>query len=344
MSNFYNVGILGGTGIVGQKLISLLIDHPFFRIHSISASSKNVGKKYSSVCPINSSDVGNLILKPAIPTYFGDCHFIFSCLHSNLSSEIEKKFLEYDFLIFSNCYNYRLHPLVPLVVPTVNSYILDTFRAKDGLNIITNANCSTTGIVTVLYPLDLQFGIKRVSVTTLQSISGAGKYFDECVTGNIIPFIKSEEEKIASETLKILEKNIDNFKISATCNRVPVQNGHTVCMSIEFEYIPTISEIIECLQSYDSYLCDNVLNTPTGFDKTFIRILLQDDRPQPLLDVDKSNGFCVSVGRIRKCNVFHIKLTIHFNNIVLGAAGSTLLNAELYFKNNARISNEKTQP
>lgn len=341
----FNVGILGGTGIVGQKLISLLINHPFFRVHSISASSKNVGKKYSTLCQTNSTEIGNLILKPAIPTFFGDCHFIFSCLQSDVSAEIEKTFLEYGFLIFSNCYNYRLHPLVPLVVPTVNSYILDNFHPKDGLNIITNANCSTTGIVTILYPLDLEFGIKRVSVTTLQSISGAGKYFDENVTGNIIPFIKSEEEKITSETLKILAKNVNDFKISATCNRVPVQNGHTVCMSIEFEYVPTIAEIIDCLQSYDNYLCDHVLNTPTGSDKTFIKILLQDDRPQPLLDVDKSNGFCVSVGRIRKCNVFHIKLTLHFNNVVLGAAGSALLNAEVYFKKiNSMNLNEKTQP
>ena len=337
----YKVGILGGTGIVGQQLISLLINHPLFIINTISASSKNVGKQYSNICKINSSKIGNLILKPSIPTFFTDCHFIFSCLQSDVSAKIETEFLEYGFLIFSNCHNYRLHPLVPLVVPTVNSKIFNIFHPNNGLNIITNANCSTTGIVTILKPLDLEFGVKRVSVTTLQSISGAGKYFDESITGNIIPFIKTEEEKIVSETVKILRKNKNDFKISATCNRVPVQNGHTVCMSIEFDSVPTIAEVIDCLQSYDSYLRDNILNTPTGSNKTFIKILLQDNRPQPLIDVDTSDGFCVSVGRIRKCEVFHIKLTLHFNNIVLGAAGSALLNAELYFKNKL---NKKTQP
>lgn len=328
----YNVGILGGTGIVGQQLISLLINHPLFCIHSISASSKNIGKKYSSICNTNSNNIGNLILKPSIPTFFSDCDFIFSCLQSDVSAEIEKNFLEYGFLIFSNCHNYRLHPLVPLIVPTVNFDVFNKCNYKKNLTIITNANCSTTGIVTILKPLDLQFGIKRVLVTTLQSISGAGKNFNENIIGNIIPFIKSEEQKIATETLKILEKNNDTFKISAICNRVPVQNGHTICMSIEFQYIPTITEVINCLESYNNYL-SKILNTPSSFNKTFIKILLQDDRPQPLLDVDVSDGFCITVGRIRKCNVFHIKLTIHFNNLVLGAAGSALLNAELYFKN-----------
>lgn len=327
---FYNVGILGATGIVGQKLISLLINHPWFHIIALGASPNNSGKKYSEICKIDDS-VDNIIIQQCLPELFLECHFVFSCLQSNISYEIEKSFLEKNFIIFSNCHDFRLHPQVPLVVPTVNYHILENFKFHNNFNIITNANCSTTGIVTILHPLDLSFGIKKVSVTTLQSISGAGKYFDESIQNNIIPFIKNEELKIETETFKILNKKPNNFSISATCNRVPVPNGHTICMSILFTNKPTPNDIINCLNSWNDNLL-SALKTPSSVNKNFIKIFLEENRPQPSLDVDNDYGFCVSVGRIRKCNIFDIKLTLHFNNIVLGAAGSSLLNAELFFK------------
>lgn len=326
----YKIGILGATGIVGQKLISLLINHPWFKIQVLGASPNNTGKKYSEICKIHPS-IDNIVIQECLPDCFSECHFIFSCLQSNISYEIEKIFLKKNFIIFSNCHNFRLHPHVPLVVPTVNYTTLTNFKFNDNLQIITNANCSTTGIVTILHPLDLTFGVQNVMITTLQSISGAGKYFDESIQNNTIPFIKNEEEKIQSETFKILNKQPNDFAISATCNRVPVLNGHTVCMSITFLNKPSIDQIINCLNSWNDNL-SSVLNTPTGFNNKFIEILSEENRPQPIIDVDKYDGFCVSVGRIRKCNVFDVKLTIHFNNIVLGAAGSALLNAELFFK------------
>lgn len=329
----FKIGILGATGIVGQKLITLLINHPWFEISTLGASPKNSGKRLGELCNIDNT-INDFILKPCIPTFFSNCDLIFSCLKSNISNPIEKTFLEFGFLLISNCSNYRLHPSVPLVVPTVNPFVLNNLKFRNPLKIITNANCSTTGIVTILQPLDLKYGIKQVFVTTMQAISGAGKYYDESINNNVIPFIKKEEEKIQTETLKILEKNQDDFSISATCNRVPVSNGHTVCMSISFNNKPTITEVINCLESYNAFLIKN-LNTPSSSNKNFIKIIMDNDyRPQPLLDVDNSDGFCVTVGRIRKCNVFDIKLTIHFNNLIIGAAGSTLLNAELYYKNN----------
>lgn len=333
----FNVGILGSTGLVGQQLLSLLINHKWFKIKCLGASYKNVGKKYGDICNIHES-LNNFTIKPCIPTFFSDCDFVFSCLQSDISFEIEKQFLEYGILIFSNCNNFRLHPLVPLIVPTVNFQMLYNIKLHDDLKIITNANCSTTGIVTILKPLDINFGIINVVVTTLQSISGAGKYFDESIQNNIIPYIKNEEEKIQTESFKILNKTQENdFNISASCNRVPVLNGHTICMSIQFAKKPTISEVISILKSYNVFLIDN-LNTPSSKNIEFIKISEDEDRPQPILDVNNSNGFCITVGRIRKCNVFDLKFTIHFNNIILGAAGSTLLNAEIYYKNKYNLS------
>lgn len=328
MNNNIQVGILGATGLVGQQLILLLKYHPQFNINTLGASSRNVGKKYNEI--IIDSDI-NLKISPCEPQYFKDCDLIFSCLHSEGSFLIEKEFLDNNYLIFSNCSNYRLNPQVSLVVPTVNYDLLyKNLENKDKLKIITNANCSTTGIVTILKPLDTKFKIKKVILTTLQAISGAGKYFDDSINNNIIPYIKNEEEKIKNETLKILNKNNEDFAISATCNRVDVKNGHTVCMSIKFDKKVTILEVKECLKNYNEHLL-NTLNTYSSINKNFIEIIEEENRPQPILDINNSNGFCVTVGRIRECDVFDIKLTLHFNNIILGAAGSALLNAEIYF-------------
>jgi aspartate-semialdehyde dehydrogenase len=256
------------------------------------------------------------------------------------------EFLKADLVVFSNAKNYRRDPVVPLIVPTVNPShfnIIPHQRSVHSLEkgmLVTNSNCSTTGLVVALKPLQDAFGpIESVIVQTMQAISGAGypgvsslDIFD-----NVIPFISGEEEKIEYETLKILgelNSNQREFKllsstnVSAICNRVPVIDGHTECVSIKFKNQPSPNPQ-QIIDVFDSYVSEAQKIGCYSAPKKPIIIRYDNDRPQPRLDRDNGNGYSVTIGRVRKCNVLDIRFTVLVHNTVLGAAGSSILNAEI---------------
>ncbi|KAG2138086.1 aspartate-semialdehyde dehydrogenase [Suillus bovinus] len=340
------VGILGATGTVGQRFVTLLVKHPWFNIHVLGASSRSAGKPYAQAVawkqtvPIPSV-VRDMIVHECNPRHFAECAIIFSGLDADAAGEIESAFRSADLAIFSNAKNYRRDPSVPLIVPLVNDSHL--IPLKKGF-IVTNANCSTTGYVIPLRALEKAFGpIESCLVTTMQAISGAGypgvPSLD--IIDNIVPYIGGEEEKMEWETLKILGGIADGddgmktfdmharhpLRVSASCNRVPVIDGHTMCVSVRFQQRPPPSpqQVREALVAYtpeaQSIGCPSV---PVHA----IFVHEEPDRPQPRMD-DIINGAGVSVGRVRQCPVLDIKFVVLANNVSIGAATSSIINAEL---------------
>ncbi|CAO3628290.1 unnamed protein product [Cunninghamella echinulata] len=345
------VGILGATGTVGQQFILLLAEHPYFKIHALGASSKFAGKKYSEATKWKQSQpipshVQDLIVKPCISSEFKDCDVVFSGLDADVAGDIEMEFLKADLVVFSNAKNYRRDPVVPLMVPTVNSNHFDiiphqreVYGLKKGF-MITNANCSTTGLVVPLKALQDAFGpMTQIIVHTQQAISGAGypgvPSLD--ILDNVVPHIGGEEEKMEYEASKILgglsadQKSFDILNetvVSATCTRVPVLDGHLESVSVKFanQPPPSIDAIYQVLDNYTSEA--QTLQCPLAPVKPIV-ITRQADRPQPRLDRELHRGQAVTVGRVRECKVLDIKFTLLVHNTLLGAAGSSVLNAEI---------------
>eukprot|EP01133_Synstelium_polycarpum_P003644 gene3644-4184_t len=344
--NKINVAILGATGTVGQRFIQLLADHPVFRVAALGASSNSAGKIYS--------DAVHWLLPTLIPADIASmkyqrCSVVFSALDSNVATEIESRFRESGKAVFSNAKNHRYDDDVPILVASVNpEHAAIIARQQQNENnkggyIITNPNCSTTGIVVALKPIHLAYGIDEVVAFTMQSVSGAGypgvPSLD--ILGNVIPYIGDEEEKIEIETKKILgslcEKQHsfvdDTMMVSAHTNRVGVVEGHTICLSIKLKKSPeSIQEVKDVLKSYyPKELNGLVMPSMRGPP---IAVLEECNRPQPKLDVTRDNGFTVSVGRVRGGSTtasgssFDLRLTLLVHNTVLGAAGSSIQNAE----------------
>ncbi|KAI0784899.1 aspartate-semialdehyde dehydrogenase [Abortiporus biennis] len=352
------VGVLGATGTVGQRFIALLAEHPYFVLHALGASSRSAGKQYpqavlwKQTSPIPAS-VRDMVVNECKPEFFKECSVVFSGLDAEVAGDIEAAFRSAELVVFSNAKNFRRDPTVPLIVPLVNSSHFAMVPQQRALHnpplkcgfILTNANCSTTGVVVPLAALEKAFGpLESCIITTMQAISGAGypgvPSLD--IIDNIVPYISGEEEKMEWETLKILggitendnaEKCFDMhsrhpLRISASCNRVPVVEGHTECVSVRFARRPPPSpqQVREALAAYtsDAY----ALGCPSAPRHT-IFVHEEPDRPQPRLDRDYQKGAGVSVGRIRQCKVLDIKFTVLANNVAIGAATSSILNAEL---------------
>lgn len=249
------VGILGATGTVGQKFVQLLSNHPWFEIAALGASERSVGKAYK--------DAVNWLMPTPLPSHVADktvmacetnldCPIVFSGLDSRVAGERESAFAEAGYLVISNSKNHRMDPDVPLLIPEVNpshTRLLSTQKTKG--KIVTNPNCSVIGLVLALKPLLDRFGLESVNVVTMQAISGAGYpgVVSLDILDNIIPFINDEESKIETEPLKILDSQ---FKISAQCNRVPVTDGHTECVSIKFKNKPSKNDIIQAWNNFTS--------------------------------------------------------------------------------------------
>lgn len=289
-----------------------------------------------------------MIVQECTPEPFKDCAVVFSGLDHDVAGDIEAAFRSAELVVFSNAKNYRRDPMVPLMVPTVNPDHFEVVKYQQkqlGLSkgyILCNANCSTTAIVVPLKALEVAFGpLKTVMVTTLQAISGAGypgvSSLD--ILDNVVPHIGGEEEKIEWETSKILGGVLPDasgfdlhakqpINVSANCNRVPVIDGHLGCVSVEFasEKKPTIEEVREAFSKY--YTEAQKLGCPSAPEEA---IVLHDapDRPQPRLDRDLHKGACVSVGRVRECNVLDVKFVCLVDNVRLGAATSSVINAEI---------------
>ncbi|KAJ2781679.1 aspartate-semialdehyde dehydrogenase [Coemansia javaensis] len=345
-----NAGVLGATGTVGQRFVVLLAQNPAFRIHALGASERSAGRAYRAAAKWKMSEampaaVADMEVRACDPAQFGGCDVVFSGLDASVAGDVERAFFEADFAVFSNAKNYRMDPLVPLCVPVVNTdhyALLAAQRAAKGLRrgfIVTNSNCSTSGLVVPLKALQDRFGpLRRVVVTTLQAISGAGYpgVASLDILDNIVPLISGEEPKMEAEVLKILGglradaagcAPLADLRVSATCNRVPVVDGHTECVSVEFAAPapPSIDEIKQCLREYT---CEaQRLGCPSA-PRQAIVVTDDEDRPQPRLDRNAGGGMAVTVGRIRPCPVFHVKFTLLVHNTVLGAAGASILNAE----------------
>ncbi|KAL6362672.1 hypothetical protein LRP88_03974 [Fusarium phalaenopsidis] len=344
-------GVLGGTGSVGQRFILLLEQHPYLKLQAIGASSRSVCKKYrdavrwKQASPL-SPEAAEILVTECEPCQFSDCDIIFSGLGSGVAGDIEMDFLKAGFPVFSNAKNHRSNPLVPLVVPTVNLSHLDliphqqsAFNQSKGF-IVCNSNCAVIGLVGPLSVLQKAFGpISTVSVVTMQAISGAGypgvPSID--VIDNIIPYIEGEEDKLQSEARKILgTMNAgktgfieQDLIVSASCNRVPVIDGHMACVSLSFSKRPRPS-VAEVKEALGSSVSDAEKLGCWSAPKPPFQIFEEQDRPQPRLDRNLQGGYTISIGRIRADDVgiFDLKFVALSHNTVLGAAGSSILNAE----------------
>ncbi|RDA89513.1 hypothetical protein CP533_3919, partial [Ophiocordyceps camponoti-saundersi (nom. inval.)] len=344
--------VLGCTGSVGQRFVLLLSQHPFLRLHALGASSRSAGKTYREAVRWKQArpmgdEVGAMVVRACRADEFADCDVVFSGLDSDVAGEIEQEFLEANLAVFSNAKNHRRDALVPLVVPTVNINHLDLIphqRTTKGLErglLVCNSNCAVVGLVLPLAALQSAFGpVSSVSVVTLQALSGAGYPGVPAadLVDNVVPFIPAEEDKLESEARKILGELgsdraailcRDDLRVSATCNRVPVQDGHTACVSLSFlrRPPPDAAACRDALRRYTSQAKD--LGCPSAPVPPIV-VFDEDDRPQPRLDRDLGAGYAVSVGRVRvdESGVFDIKFTALSHNTVIGAAGSSILNAE----------------
>lgn len=350
------VGILGATGTVGQRFIELLDAHPQFEITALAASDRSQGKSYREACawrlpaPL-SERIANLPV--TAPRAELDCDFVFSSLPSDAARETEAEFAAAGYPVISNSSAFRMAEGVPLLIPEVNHEhlaLLDNSKKGGRGFIVTNPNCSTIMIALALAPLHKAFGVEAVIVTTMQAVSGAGypgvPSLD--VADNVVPFIKDEEEKIESETLKILgriegsgnDARIANaeFPVSAQANRVGVTDGHLASVRVKFTNRATLEDIRAKLAGYTSL--PQELNLHSAPPRP---IIMRDepDRPQPRLDRDAGAGMSISVGRLMRDNVLDVRFVCLSHNTIRGAAGAAILNAELLLATNRLSSSSR---
>ncbi len=334
------VGVLGATGSVGQRFIQLLERHPWFRVAAVTASERSEGKRYGEAArwvqaePL-SSEVAEL---PVLPTQPGpEVPLVFSALDSSVAGPAETAFAEAGVMVVSNARNHRMDRDVPLLVPEVNPDHLGLLEAQDfpeGGGIITNPNCSTIGLVVPLRALHDAFGVERVNVVTLQALSGAGipGVSSMEILDNVVPFISGEEDKLETETRKILgalrEGGIAEagITVSAQCTRVPVLDGHLEMVSVGLGRKATPEQVAELLSDFRAR--PQELELPSA-PRRPIHVLEGRDHPQPRLHRDLEGGMAVSVGRIRHCPLLDVKMALLSHNTIRGAAGGALLCAEL---------------
>jgi len=336
------VGILGATGVVGQRFVQMLEHHPWFEIAWLAASDRSEGKLYGEAVRWRMKTqlpdpVAAMRVSPATPD--GAPKVIFAALDSAIAAELEPRFAEAGCAVVSNSSALRMQADVPLVIPEVNADHIkllecQSWRRKSRGFVVTNPNCSAIGLVMALAPLQQNFGLETVMAVTMQAVSGAGYpgVASLDILGNVIPYIAKEEEKMEEETLKLLGK-LDGAKLvpaafwmSAHCNRVPVEDGHTESVSVK---LMRKTEPEELIQNWNEFRgAPQELQLPSA-PKQPVQYLSSADRPQPRFDVDAGNGMTASVGRLRKCSVLDWKFTVLSHNTIRGAAGAALLNAEL---------------
>ena len=339
------IGILGATGMVGQRFIQLLSNHPWFEIAWLAASDRSARKTYAEACrwkldtPLPSR-IAAMTLQPNVPE--GSAvelpKIIFAALDADIARELEPKFAAAGCAVISNSSAFRMVADVPLVVPEVNADHLamietQSWRMQSGGYIVTNPNCSAIGLVLALKPLEERFGIEGLFVSTMQAVSGAGYpgVASLDILGNVVPFIKNEEEKLQEEVGKLLGRldgrkvELLDAKVSAHCNRVAVEDGHTECVSIKFKKKAAREEI---LAAWNEFLPLQGLHLPTAPDQP-VEYDPSVDRPQPRLDRMRGSGMAATVGRLRECNLLDWKFVVLSHNTIRGAAGAALLNAEV---------------
>ncbi|MCL2116060.1 MAG: aspartate-semialdehyde dehydrogenase [Methanobrevibacter sp.] len=343
------VGVLGATGMVGQRFIQLLDGHPDFEIAGLTASSKSAGKRYEDATTWYLDDsmpesVKDIVVTDTNPDdVSNDIELVFSSLPSETAAIVEPKFAE-SYGVASNASAMRMEKDVPLVIPEVNPEFLDLIevqrknRGWEGF-IVTNPNCSTIALTLTLKPIYDNFKINKVYVSTMQAVSGAGYNGvpSMAIVDNLVPFIGEEEDKLETETLHLLGtlngtdvKDAD-FKVSASCHRVAIVDGHTEAVFIEFDDIVDVDDIKNKMSSFKSIPQElNLFSAP----KNPVIVKEEDNRPQPRMDRNANNGMSVTVGRVRQDPIFenNIKYVLVGHNTIRGAAGASILNAELINK------------
>jgi aspartate-semialdehyde dehydrogenase len=343
------VGVLGATGAVGQRFAQLLVDHPYFDLTVLAASERSAGKRYQ--------DATNWILPQAMPNHLAelivqemsldlDCELLFSALPSDSARAWERSFAAAGYAVFSNASAHRMDDDVPLLIPEVNPDHLGLLvrqRTNRGWQrgfIVTNPNCTSIPMTMALAPLQVRFGVEAVIATSMQALSGAGypgvPSLD--VIDNIVPFVAhSEELKMSSEPNKMMGRLTDGelalagIPISAHCNRVPVSDGHLVTVSVRLSDKPSLGDILEAWQSWEPV--PQKLALPSAPTPPLV-VRREDNRPQPRLDRDTGAGMATSVGRLRTCEVLDFRFIALAHNTIRGAAGGSVLNAELMYAQN----------
>jgi aspartate-semialdehyde dehydrogenase len=345
MQTKYPIGILGATGMVGQRFIQLLENHPWFEVAWLAASDRSSGRKYGDAArwrldsPLPDR-IARMTVSPAEPA--GAPRIIFAALDADIAREMEPKFAAAGCAVVSNSSAFRMHANVPLVIPEVNPEHLhlieeQPWRKESGGYMVTNPNCSAIGLVMALKPLEERFGLEQIFVATMQAVSGAGypgvPSMD--ILGNVVPYIKSEEEKMEAETLKLLGHLAEHVveplpaRMTAHCNRVAVEDGHTESVSIKLGNKlgrPVTRE--DMLAAWAEFQPLAGLNLPIAPEQP-VEWAPQEDRPQPRLDRNRGRGMGVTVGRLRPCGLLDWKFTVLSHNTIRGAAGAAILNAEL---------------
>ncbi|MGH9487198.1 MAG: aspartate-semialdehyde dehydrogenase [Terriglobales bacterium] len=337
------VGVLGATGVVGQRLLSLLDQHPWFDPVWLAASDRSAGKRYAdAACWRLSTPMPERLAKLEVAAAKAEncpARLVFASMDAATARELEPAFAAAGHRVISNSSALRMAADVPLLIPECNPEHVallerQTWFASHGGYVVTDPNCATMGLALALAPLQRAFGLAAVMVTTMQAVSGAGYpgVASLDALGNVIPYIAHEEEKLEEETQKILgrlgRQGIvpAEFTLSAQCNRVAVVDGHMESVSVKLKNRARLADVVEAMRSFRGR--PQELELPTAPTHPLL-LTLAPDRPQPRLDVDAGRGMAVTVGRLRPCPVLDFKFTLLLHNTLRGAAGAALLNAEL---------------
>jgi aspartate-semialdehyde dehydrogenase len=335
------VGILGATGTVGQRFVELLDRHPWFELAWLGASDRSAGRRYGEACSWQLAgapppEAAGRVVEECVPGRAP--RLVFSSMSSEQAGEIEAAFARAGHLVVSNSSHFRMEPDVPLLVPEINLPHLGLLAAQRRARgwegaVVTNPNCAAMVLVMALAPLR-RFGLKRVVATTFQAVSGAGypgvPALD--ILGNVVPWIRGEEEKLEREPQKILgelagaEVRPLPFVLSAACNRVPAIDGHLVTASLELEDPPALAALAAALREFSGPPQERRLPSAP---RRPIHLMTEPDRPQTRKDAGLEGGMATAVGRLRPCPVLHYRLVALSHNVLRGAAGAALLNAEL---------------
>lgn len=337
------VAILGATGAVGQSFIRLLAGHPWFRVAEVAASERSAGKRYAEATRwiegAMPPGVASLMVTTCdVATVKSPV--VFSALDTVAAAELEPAFAKAGRVVLSNAKNFRMDADVPLVIPEVNAShlaLLDVQRDRGWTGgVVTNANCAATVAALALAPLHERFGVKEVFLSTMQAVSGAGypgvPSLD--ILGNVIPFIEDEEPKLEREMQKLLGRlaadgrTVEHapFRVSAHANRVAVEHGHTVTCSVRFDRRASVDDALDALRAWRG--APEVRGLPSAPERAVV-VTDAPDRPQPRRDVMAGNGMTVIVGRVRADAIFDLRIVATGHNLIRGAAGGSILNAEV---------------
>ncbi len=342
-----SVAVLGATGMIGQRFIQMLEDHPYFEIEGLYASERSEGKRLGDVLKVRDhvyldETMDRRIETMDISKISKNCRVAFSGIPSDLAGPTETELAQAGVAVFTNAGSHRMDEHVPILIPEVNPDQIEAIRDQptyaDGGYIVTNANCSSTGIAAPLAAMDKAFGLKQVFISTYQALSGAGYPGVPSLdaVGNVVPFISHEEEKMESELAKMLGSysdgkfNFADFKVMANCARVPVVDGHLESLVIDMEQQPTLEELAKCLEDFRGE--PQRLGLPSAPEQPII-VRKEENRPQPVFDAmagrpERARGMAVTIGRLRQSNGYY-KAFAMSHNTLRGGAGGSVLNAEL---------------